>query len=180
MDSMLRRAAVPVAVVALLAGSAPGTVRADDTRIDSQDSLPRAVLQAGDLDVVLVLAGSRLFAFVDRADTNAPATVERLAVTAGRARWTLEESGPGLYRAANVMIGSGHIPLTVDLAAGAASGQYTAAIDVSETAPGRPAGHRSGWLWWAVALAAVATLAAVAGGRPARRIAAFGRAHALW
>lgn len=128
---------------------------------------PRTSFTVGGLEMVLVLAKDRLYAFVDGVDDNVPAAVDRLSVESGQRHWDLAAVGPGLYRAAPFVLAPGHQPLTVDVAAGGSAMKVETVLDIgaAAAAPAGPGGLL-GWLWWLVtAVAGVALVLALGGWR---------------
>ncbi|MEP9378356.1 hypothetical protein ABLE91_16695 [Aquabacter sp. CN5-332] len=133
--------------------------------------LPRVVTSVDGLDIVLVLSGDDLFAFVDRAEDNAPASVGELTVEIGKTRWILQPVSNGLFEAAHVALAAGHWPLTVSLGLGGGTARIETAIDIVSAPASAPASHR--WVWWLVAVVAALAGAGILYGERLARLASL-------
>lgn len=167
-DRWVPKALRPVALVLLLVcGALLATVPAQAETAAPGTPKPRASFVVGGLEMVLVLARDRLYAFVDGLDDNAPASVDGLAVEAGSRQWDLVGAGPGLYVATPFVLPPGHQDLTVDVVTAEGETQVATALDIDRpvAAAGAGGGGWSAWLWWLVTVSAVVALAAVLAGR---------------
>lgn len=126
---------------------------------------PRASVTAQGLELVLVLARDRLYAFVDGIDDNAPRSVDRLTVASGSRRWEMTGVGPGLYVAVSFAPVPGRQPLTVEVAADGRSSEVETVLNVDPAAAALAGAAGGGWSWWLLAAGAALALAAVLGGR---------------
>lgn len=127
--------------------------------------MPRASFTVGGLEMVMVLAKDRLYAFVDGVEDNAPANVDHLSVEIGKRHWAMNDVGPGLYMVAPFTLAPGHQPMTVEIAASQGESRVDTALDIAKPAVAGGIAGSSGWLWWAVVAAAGLALAGVLGGR---------------
>jgi len=157
---------VPLVLVLVCAGLLSTTPARADTAAPGMPK-PRAAFVVGGLEMVLVLAKDRLYAFVDGLDDNAPASVDGLEVAAGTRKWDMVGAGPGLYVAAPFVLPPGHQDLTVDVVTAAGEKHVATALDIdrSVAVAGTGGGGWLAWLWWLVTAAAIVALVAVLAGR---------------
>ena len=141
-----------------------GVARASDKADDDVDTtLPRTAVSVGDLEIVLVLKGDRMFAFVDDEKTNAPTGVERLTIENGPRRWELAATDAGVYSVSGVVLSPTIHSVFIEARTSAGVQRVETSFSHMFTqAPAEPASRGGSWKW--VAGIGVLLAAGAAGG----------------
>jgi hypothetical protein len=125
--------------------AAPTTALADGDEPSPVRS-PRVTVHINDVNVVLVVNGDRLYAFVDRVDGNEPLDGATLTVLRNgkRAPVALTEQAPGLFIGPFKRSGQNQDVFNLSLKTAAGGGERTATLVYEDTAAAKSGGSGPG------------------------------------